>query len=153
MKHTLTYLPFLVAGLLHGCGAPPRILIEEPNGARVEVVGQVGQKEPATYVANGIEVTTGGVDQALAHLSGSTAWLGTILVIAGLGLLIGSRWIPVIPRTTSIMVIAAGGALFAFPVLVDRYSTYIFIAIALLAGLFIFGAWDNKRKLDGNTKD
>ena len=43
--------------------------------------------------------------------------------------------------------------MFAFPVLVDRYSTYIFIAIALLAGLFIFGAWDNKRKLDGNTKD
>jgi hypothetical protein len=153
MKYTLDFFLFLVVGVVQGCTSPPRILLEYPDGRRIEVVGQAGQAEPATIVANDMEITTGGVDQALAHLSGSTSWLGTILVIAGLGLLIGSRWLPVIPRTTSIMVIAAGGAMFAFPVLLDRYSIYIFIALAGLAGLFIFGAWDNKRKLNGHTKD
>lgn len=88
-----------------------------------------------------------GVDQSLAALSSTTSWPAIALIVAGLGSLIGSAWLPFLPRSTSVVLIAGGAALLAFPVFLDRYSLWILAASAGLLGLYMYGIWDNKRKL------
>ena len=97
-----------------------------------------------------ITISTGageGMDHALSQVTSTTSWAAIALIVAGLGSLIGSAWLPFLPRSTSVILIAGGGALLAFPVLLDRYSTIIFVAAAGLLGLYLYGLWDNKRKL------
>ena len=129
----------------------PGIEIEYPDGRTISVHGESGQAEPATLTSEGFSASTGGVDQAMSSMSKSTSWLAAILILAGLGILVASAWIPFLPRSNSIMLVASGITLYAFPVLLDRFGTVIIIGLCLLAGLFIFGMWDNRKKLNGNS--
>jgi len=148
----LTLLLLSAVAFLHGCSSPPQIIVTAPDGRIISVTGQAGQSEPATVTVNGIEASTGGVDQALADLSSSTSWAALMLIFGGIGLIVASAWLPFLPRSTSVVMIAAGAGLYAFPVLLDRYSLIVFVGIALIGVLLIFGTWDNRRKLaNGGT--
>lgn len=138
--------------LLAGCAMfqQPSILVEYPDGRKVQVEGVSGQSHPATLIDENLEVSTGGIDQALAHLSSSANWLAVGLIIIGLGSIIISRWIPMMPRSMSVICMAAGGVIWAFPLLLDRYSGMVFLALAIIGGLWFFGLWDNRRKINGN---
>lgn len=140
--------------LLAGCQQTPRIEVHLDNGeiTQAAVQGVSGATNPATLaVQDGyVTISTGsgeGMDHALQALSGTTSWAAIALIAAGLASLIGSAWLPFLPRSTSVVLIAAGGCLLAFPVLLDRYSVWIFVAAGGLLGLYLFGIWDNKRKL------
>lgn len=141
--------------LLAGCSLfqQPRIIVQYPDGRIVQVVGVSGQSHPATLIDNNLEVSTGGIDQALAHLSSSANWLAIGLIMIGLGSIVLSAWIPMMPRSMSIICIAAGGVIWAFPLLLDRYSGFVILAITLIGGLWLFGMWDNRKKINGNTEN
>ena len=136
----------LICLLAFGCQAPS-ITVEHPDGRIIQVEGVHGQAHPATLIDENLKVSTGGVDQALAHLSSSANWLAVGLIVIGLGSIILSAWIPMMPRSMSIMCMGAGGVIWAFPVLLDRYSGIVMVVIALIAGLWLFGLWDNRKKL------
>tara|TARA_R100000458_G_C8237493_1_gene217420 strand:- start:534 stop:1049 length:516 start_codon:yes stop_codon:yes gene_type:complete len=144
--------------LIAGCTAPPTIVMEYQDGklARTEVTGVSGAVDPATISADGMTISTGagqGIDMAMAALSDTLNWVSIILILGGIGVLIFSAWVPMLPRSTSIILIAAGGVLLAFPVLLDRYSFIVFAGLAGLACLFLYGMWDNKRKLQAEPKE
>jgi len=148
LGHTIYTAVCLVA---FGC-QQPSITVEYPDGRRIQVEGVHGQAHPATLIDENLEVSTGGVDQALAHLSSSANWLAVGLIIVGLGSIILSSWIPMMPRSMSIICMGAGGVIWAFPLLLDRYSGMVFLALAVIGGLWLFGMWDNKRKLNVEPK-
>ena len=143
LGHTIYTAVCLMA---FGCHAPS-ITVQYPDGRMIQVEGVPGQAHPATLINDNLEVSTGGVDQALAHLSSSANWLAVGLIVIGLGSIILSAWIPMMPRSMSIMCMGAGGVIWAFPVLLDRYSAIVMVVIALIAGLWLFGLWDNRKKL------
>ena len=133
---------------LVGCSSSVRV--KTPDGIEAVVSSPADAVEPA-FIQVGELVARAGVrdsvDQALSHVSSSTSWLGIVLVGAGLGSLLLGNMFPVLPRSTSIIMIAAGAAAFAFPVLLDRYATWVFVAVLGLAGLWVFGLFDNRQKL------
>jgi hypothetical protein len=131
----------------------PSIQIEYPDGRTVQLFGVSGQSHPVKLVDGDLSASTGGVDQALAHLSSSANWLAVGLIIIGLGSIIISTWIPMMPRSMSIICMAAGGIIWAFPLLLDRYSIFVILGISGIGILWIFGMWDNKRKLNVQPKD
>jgi len=144
----------LALALLPGCANRPRIEISLDNGevSAATVEGISGATSPASVsVQDGnVVISSGagtGIDHTLHALSSTTSWAAIALILAGLGSLIGSAWLPFLPRSTSVILIAGGGCLMAFPILLDRYSTLIFIGGAGLLGLYIYGMWDNKKKL------
>jgi len=130
----------------------PKILVEYPDGRIIQVQGVGGQSHPATLIDENLNLSTGGVDQALSSLSSSANWLAIGLILVGLASIILSKWIPMMPRSMSVICMASGGVIWAFPLLLDRYSGMVFIAIAIIGGLWLFGLWDNKRKLNVEPK-
>jgi hypothetical protein len=139
---------------LVGCSQPqPTIRITQENGRMIEVSGVPGATEAATATITnegGIVVSTGagqGLDQALDALSTATSWPAMGLILFGLAILCLSFKFPMLPRSTSMILIAAGIGLLAFPILLDRYSIFVFMGLALVGGLFLFGMWDNRRKI------
>jgi|19_taG_2_1085344.scaffolds.fasta_scaffold13189_2 hypothetical protein len=140
--------------LLSGCEMfqQPKILVEYPDGRIIQVQGVGGQSHPATLIDENLNLSTGGVDQALSSLSSSANWLAIGLILVGLASIILSKWIPMMPRSMSVICMASGGVIWAFPLLLDRYSGMVFIAIAIIGGLWLFGLWDNKRKLNVEPK-
>jgi hypothetical protein len=150
-------LLLLILLTIAGCTAPPTITMEYSNGqmVRTEVTGVPGATEPATISHGNITISTGhgqGFDQALDALSTGTTWVSILLILAGLGVLILSNWIPMLPRSTSVILIASGGGLLAFPILLDRYSFIVFTVLGGLALLFLYGMWDNRKKLKTNVR-
>jgi hypothetical protein len=107
---------------------------------------------PATLAVTpeGMRASTGarqGVDQALAGLTRSTAWLAALLVVAGVVSLVARFWLPFIPVNASVMLLASAAALYAFPILVDRYLPYVALGLAAVAGLWLWGWFDNRNKM------
>ena len=148
----LWLLPAL-AIFLASCASPSATLSFYPDGQMQEVhlEGSLDQTNPATLsLPDGTVLHTGngqGFDQALDALSSTTSWVAILLILGGVAVLVASFWIPLLPRSTSVILIAAGACLLAFPVLLDRYSLYVFLAIGLLVALMIFGGWDNWKKI------
>ena len=142
-----------IAILLTSCASPSATLSFYPDGQMQEVSleGSLDQTNPATLLLpDGTVLHTGngqGVDQALDALSSTTSWVAILLILGGVAVLVASYWIPILPRSTSVILIATGASLLAFPVLLDRYSLYVFLAIGLLVALMIFGGWDNWKKI------
>jgi hypothetical protein len=144
--------------IITGCAAPPTIVMEYQDGnlVRTEVTGVSGATDPATITSDGMKISTGagqGIDMALSALSDVTNWVSILMILGGIGVLIFSTWFPMLPRSTSVILIASGGVLLAFPVLLDRYSFIVFAALAGLACLFVYGMWDNKKKLQADPKE
>ncbi len=106
--------------------------------------------DPATAHSNGAGASSGGGstdDQALSGLSSSAYWWGGVMIAIGIGSLIARLWLPVIPITASVYLLAGGAALMVFPVLVDRYLGYAVAGCAVAGGLYLYGWWDNRKKL------
>ncbi len=144
---------FLVA-ILAGCTNRPRIEVSLDNGevSSATVDGIAGATSPASVTVQdgNVLISSGagnGIDHTLHALSSTTSWAAIALIVAGLGSLVGSAWLPFLPRSTSVVLIAGGAGLLAFPVLLDRYSIVILIAGAGLLGLYAYGIWDNRMKL------
>jgi hypothetical protein len=139
---------------LFGCSQPqPTIRITQEDGRMIEVAGIPGATEAATATITNdgsVVVSTGagqGLDQALNALSEATSWPAMALILFGLAILCLSFKFPMLPRSTSVILIAAGIGLLAFPVLLDRYSIFVFMGLAVVGGLFLFGMWDNRNKI------
>ncbi len=140
--------------VMAGCSSRPsiQVALEDGQVTSAQVEGLANATSPASILVQdgAVSISSGagdGFDQSLAALSSTTSWAAIALIVAGLGSLIGSAWLPFLPRSTSIILMAGGAGLLAFPVLLDRYSLWIFMAAAGLLGLYMYGIWDNKRKL------
>ena len=140
---------FSLAALgLAGCTSS--IKVTTPEGLKAEITSPIDAVQPPIIRVGDLLIQAGArqaTDQALEQVSSSTSWLGTGLVVAGLASLLLSGAFPFLPRSTSVILIAAGAASFAFPILIDRYSTWVFIAVLALVGLWVFGLFDNRQKL------
>jgi hypothetical protein len=150
----MKYISLSIYMAMAGCTQPqPSIRITQADGRLIEVAGVPGATEAAmaTISSDGaVVVSTGagqGLDQALDALSTATSWPAMALILFGLAILCLSFKFPMLPRSTSMILIAAGIGLLAFPILLDRYSIFVFMGLALVAGLFLFGMWDNRRKI------
>lgn len=131
-------------------GCTSSIKVTTPEGLEAEITSPIDAVEPPVIQVGDMLLQAGArqaTDQALEHVSASTSWLGIGLVAAGLASLLLSGAMPFLPRSTSVILIAAGAAAFAFPILMDRYSTWVFIAVLGLVGLWVFGLFDNRQKL------
>tara|TARA_R100000995_G_scaffold83960_1_gene61261 strand:+ start:888 stop:1292 length:405 start_codon:yes stop_codon:yes gene_type:complete len=123
-----------------------------PDGTIVEteIMTPSHAVEPGTLVTDDMQASTGstqGLDQALSALSSSTSWPAMGLILAGVVSLCLSLKFPILPRSTSFILIAAGVGLLAFPVLLDRYAWIVMVALVVIGGLWIYGLWDNRKKL------
>lgn len=150
----IKYLCAQLCALLAGCSTPGHIRVtrEGPDGVLLtaDVSTPSGAVEPATVITDDWSVSTGsgqGIDQALASLSSTTSWLAIGLILAGIASLCLSMKIPMIPRATSIVLIASGAGLFAFPLLLDRYAWVVLLALVGLGGLWVWGLFDNRKKI------
>lgn len=123
----------------------------------IKVEGPHGAVTPASVqLADGMIFGTSGArqetDQALAALSKSTSWLAIALVLAGVGSIAARMWLPIIPVNASVLLIAAGVAVWFLPILFDRYSLYLFIGLGVIGAMYAYGIFDNRKLAKGDSQ-
>lgn len=162
MRLALLMLAVLALAALAGCETPSALFertishvdgssertvlkATQPRGATVPAVIEFGGEPVSVAASTG---TGQGIDQALASLSSSTGWLAIICAVVGVGSLIAKRFVPVIPSQAPVLLLAAAGVLWSFPVVLDRYGLYLLLAAAGGAAWIGYGYWDNRRKVN-----
>lgn len=119
--------------------------------SEIKVIGEAGSIEPIQFNSNTWSASTGkqqGFDQALSSMSQYSNWLGGGLIGLGIISVIVRMWIPLIPFTASILLVASGAGVMYLPVLLDRYGTYLLLGLAGIGYLWFHGYMDNKKLED-----
>ena len=76
-----------------------------------------------------------------------------LLILAGVvGVALGFAGVPFIPMTTSLLLAAAGVGVLLLPVLVDRYSLWIFLIGGVALFVFTGGMDMVQQMLSGNRE-
>lgn len=84
-------------------------------------------------------------DQALAQLS-SLPMMGVLLMVAGVILLVGKTWLPVIPMELGAGLIGLGIGIIALPMLLDRYLGWL-VAAGVIVGGISLRRWQRNREI------
>ncbi len=164
------HILFLVAvALLAGCSQQPSIThterayipietatadgltetrMELLRERHTEIIATQDLAQPATLIDLDWSASTGvahAIDQAMTALSAWAGWLSMGLIAFGVGSLVFRYLVgfKIVPVYGSMLFIAGGVLLLAFPVLVDRYAGTVLVALAAGGAMYAWSMWDN----------
>jgi hypothetical protein len=110
----------------------------------IEVTQPPNPSEGASVYVNGIQAQVGasrGPDHTLALLQPLT-WAGIALCVIGVVILVGRRWIPLIPISAGLAAMALGAGFIVLPMVLDRYLGWIVfgggVILLIILGIFAY---------------
>jgi hypothetical protein len=103
----------------------------------------LGTDQPSASSGAAQEVDTAGIRRVEI-----LTWSGIALCVIGGACMIARIWFPILPMSASLVAIGLGVTMILLPDIFDQVPYLLWGAIGLLAVLFIWGPFDNWRKLN-----
>jgi len=137
-----------------GCGSPGLIRWTFPDNSVAEVRQPSDPTKPATLMRSPdgtVSISTGAQqEQTPAMIAAGKTWysyiVGAILILAGVGMLIGKAYLPLIPTSAGTYTMLAGGAVIVLATVSVSIPWWAWLIVGG-AGLVIIGPgiWANKK--------
>jgi hypothetical protein len=115
---------------------------------RIKLPGDVRDSTPITISADGVQANISGnhkPDAVAKQTTRSGMAMASAFAFAAVGLLVVRFKFPIIPLIAPVACGCASVAFFVLPTIVDRYSTEIAIAGALVLIWTVYEAWHQRR--------
>jgi len=144
---------------LGGCASRGMIAYQTPDGTRITVHQPSTAVAPATVaVADGVLTASTGNQQPQtpAMIAAGKAWysyaIGGLIILAGVGLLVGRVYLPLIPTSAGTYTMLAGGAVIVLATVSVSIPWWAWMIAAGAGAVIILpGAWANKRAINSGA--